>query len=104
MHKISIFFGMIAIWSIYDMLMIKRVHPNKTVLKFSFYSFFLYLFHEPILIITKKGFFYFLGVGEIISVVIYFLAPIIVVFISIILSAFFKTTTPKFYKLITGGR
>lgn len=103
-HKISIIIGLIAIWSIYDIIMIKKVNPNKVIMSLSYFSFFLYAFHEPILTIIKKGLFYFAGASEIVSIIIYFLAPTMTIIISILFGSFVKKYIPKFYGLITGGR
>ncbi len=104
LHKISIILGLLALWSIYDILLIKKENPNKTILSLSCFSFFLYAFHEPILTIIKKGLFYIAGASETMSIIIYFLAPIMTIIISIVLGSFIKKLTPKFYGLITGGR
>lgn len=104
LHKISIIIGLLAIWSIYDIIMIKKDNPNKLILSLSYLSFFLYAFHEPILTIIKKGLFHIAGASEIMSMIIYFLAPIMTIIISILLGGLIKKRIPKFYGLITGGR
>jgi len=104
LHKISIIMGSIGLWNIYDILMTKKTSPNKKILNLSSFSFFLYAFHEPLLTIIRKGLFYFMGAGEIISITIYFLAPTVTIIISILLGSFIKKKSPKFYNLITGGR
>ena len=104
LHKISILFGIIAIWSSYDIVMRNKINLNKTIYDISTYSFFIYAFHEPILTIIKKGIFYIAGTKELISMFTYFLGPIITILISILLANFIKRISPKIYGLITGGR
>ena len=104
LHKISIMLGLMALWSIYDLFMVNKTHPNKTIFDLSFYSFFLYAFHEPVLTIVRKGLFYITGPSEIISIANYFLSPTITIIISIVLAGLIKRNIPGFYSLITGGR
>lgn len=104
LHKVSILVGLIALWSMYDILMLKKENPNKIIFSLSFFSFFLYVFHEPVSILMKKGLFYILGSSELTSLIIYFSLPIMIITISISLGAFIKKIAPKFYMIITGGR
>lgn len=104
LHKTCIIIGLLSIWSIYDILMTEKTTPNKAIIKLSYFSFFLYAFHEPILSFMKAGFFHTVGVSEIKSVLIYFLAPIVLIIISTFLASFIKRYIPKFYELIADGR
>jgi surface polysaccharide O-acyltransferase-like enzyme len=103
LHKIGIVFGILAIWSFYDILLVKNT-PNKIILNLSAFSFFLYAFHEPILTIMKKGLFYTLGINEITSNIIYFIAPILTIILGFLLGGFLKKYVSLFYNLITGSR
>ncbi|MBI0400169.1 acyltransferase family protein [Cyclobacterium marinum] len=102
--KISILIGIVVLWSLYDVLMKNKLKPNSYILFVSSFSFLIYAFHEPILIMMKKGVFYVLGISNSIALVNYFLSPIITIIISVILGYVLKNQTPSFYKLITGGR
>jgi membrane-bound acyltransferase YfiQ involved in biofilm formation len=77
---------------------------NKTLLTLSSFSFFIYLFHMPLLKYLQKGLFYIVGKNEIVSIVSYFVLPIIMITVSVLLGGLLKKYTPKFYGLITGGR
>ncbi len=102
--KLSIIAGIIAVWSFYDNLMEKRDLPvNELPLIFSF-SFFLYVFHEPVLTIVKKASLNIIGAGEMTALLIYIIAPVITISISILVGYFLKRNMPNFYKIITGGR
>lgn len=103
LHKISIWIGMVAIWSLYDIKMLKE-KPNKPILYLSQFSFFIYVFHEPILSVVKKGLFYIIGSSEMASLAIYITGPIITITLSIITAALLKKYLLKFYEFITGAR
>lgn len=103
-HKVSIISGMISIWITYDILIAKNSFVEEHFYKIISFSFFIYTFHEPVLTIIKKSLFFVLGSSEFISLIVYFLAPVITIFISIYVGSFTKKITPKFYELITGGR
>lgn len=103
-YKVSILIGIPAIWSLYDFLF-----KNKKVSNYPFYfvtsfSFFLYVFHEPLLTIIKKVLFTLMGKGELASVSIYVIAPLLTIPMSIFIAYYLKQITPKFYQLITGER
>lgn len=104
LHKMSIGVGIIALWSVYDILMINKEKPNVVILNLSSLTFFIYAFHEPVLTIVKKGLFYMGGVSEMLSITVYFVAPIITIFLSILVGSFMRRYMLGFYKLITGGR
>jgi len=104
LHRISILVGIPAIWTLYDVVMNNKESVNKTLLTLSSFSFFIYLFHMPLLKYLQKGLFYIVGKNEIVSIVSYFVLPIIMITVSILLGGLLKKYTPKFYGLITGGR
>jgi surface polysaccharide O-acyltransferase-like enzyme len=104
LQKVSIIVGLIGLWSIYDILMAEKTNSNKAMLSISFFSFFIYAFHEPLLTLIKKGLFYFTGAGEMIAIINYFVAPILTIILSILTGLFIKKITPRFYSLLTGGR
>lgn len=104
LHKTSILIGILAIWRLYDFLF-----KNKDLNNYKFYSifsfsFFLYAFHEPILTIFTKGLFYILGKSELVSLIIYIVAPLLTITVAIFIGNYLKRTMPKFYGIVTGGR
>jgi surface polysaccharide O-acyltransferase-like enzyme len=102
--KLSVMLGIVAIWSMYDYIMSDKEKPNKKIYYISLFSFFIFASHEPILTIVKKGIFSISGASETMSIINYFLAPIITIIISILLGVFLKKYASKFYGLITGSR
>jgi surface polysaccharide O-acyltransferase-like enzyme len=104
LNKSSILIGIIAIWSLYDFLFKnKDLSVSKYYGVFSF-SFFIYAFHIPSLSFLKKGIFYLLGKSELVSLFNYITAPIIIIFLSIIIGYYLRYYIPAFYRIITGGR
>lgn len=104
LHKLSILIGIISLWTIYDIVMKGKTQPNKIILFLTSFTFFIYAFHEPTLILIKKGLFYLIGNTKLIALFIYFIAPIFTILISILLGYYFKKYILKFYLIITGGR
>lgn len=101
--KASIIVGLLAFWKLYD------VFTNSKIKVLSFdkwieFSFFLYVFHEPFLTILKKGIFSRLDKTPSTYLLVYFVAPLLAIFCSIIIGKFLKAKSPPFYKIITGNR
>lgn len=104
LHKISILFGIISFWSLYDLLF--KANPSgiqKYKPLFAF-TFFIYAFHEPILTIIKKGLFYILGKQENKLILVYVLSPFLTIVICLIVGYCLKKLLPNVFKLITGNR
>jgi surface polysaccharide O-acyltransferase-like enzyme len=103
--KSSIVAGILALWSVYDALFKegKRAIPAyiDRILPF---SFFIYAFHEPTLTIVRKVCFFIIGKETFVALVVYFVAPVLTIGISVFTGFYLKQWTPKFYKVITGGR
>jgi surface polysaccharide O-acyltransferase-like enzyme len=104
LHRLGIVVGILAVWSLYDVIMKNKESVNKTLLTLSSFSFFVFLFHMPLLKYAQKALFYIAGKNEIVSIVSYFILPIIIIAIGILLGGVLRRYTPKFYGLITGGR
>lgn len=95
--------GMIVLWRGYDYLYRKinlRIH-DWDILK---YTFFIYLFHEPVFNIFKKLSLRFFGVTSVSLMILYFINIVIVVTFSYIIGKSLKSLTPKVYTVLTGGR
>ena len=101
-HKISIMIGLIAAWSLYDIMY--NNNSDITIFRLSSFSFFVYASHEPVLTIVKKGMFFIIGNTDGTSLIIYFFAPILTIAISILVGSLLKRRIFTFYSLITGGR
>lgn len=101
---VGVVFGIISVWMLYDRFMTGKLKPNNTIYHLSLFSFFIFTSHEPILTIVKKGLFSIAGTTEIISLVVYFITPLITIFISVSMGYILKRFTPKLYSLVTGAR
>lgn len=104
LHRISILVGILAIWTLYDVVMKNKESVNKTILGLSSFSFFIYAYHLPLLKYLQKGLFYIVGKNDILSIITYFILPIIMIVVGILLGGFLRKHTPRFYGVITGGR
>lgn len=104
LHKSSILIGIVSFWLLYDKVF-EKIDISKTKFYLLFqYTFFLFVFHEPLLSIFKKAFYYVLGLTELSSFIIYLSAPIITISVSILIGFYAKKTIPKLYYFATGGR
>ena len=75
-----------------------------TILKYSGYSFFIYVFHEPLLTVIKKGMLFLLGTTPPSLLAVYILSAITTVVICILVSKALKIMFSSFYNIITGAR
>ena len=104
LHKSSIIIGIISIWLLYDIIYKKTDIAKTKYYQLFQYTFFLYAFHEPVLTIFKKAFYYILGQTELSSFLTYMLAPLVTIFVSILIGFITRKIMPKYYYLMTGGR
>jgi len=101
LSDLAIVVGILAVWSCYD-----HIAPGQ-ITKYSAlfgYSFFIFVFHEPLLTILKKGMFFLFGRTDACSLFIYIAAPLITIGTSILLAHVLKRHLPSFYDFATGGR
>ncbi len=101
--KLAIFFGVLAMWSGYD-IWFSRLGNNKTWLTIASFNFGIYLFHEPTLTIFKKLSIRFAGSTEITLLVIYVLTGFAAILFSYYLSKGWKKYFPASFAVVTGGR
>ena len=102
--NISIVIGIFAFWGGYDLLFDLVSRRVKVLAPITSFAFFLYGFHEPFLTFIKKVLFVVFGKEQLDYLLIYFLAPIVVIFASLTVGFYTKKILPKFYDAITGGR
>lgn len=97
-------FGVITAWILYDKIIGGRILCTNTKLaEVCSYSFFIYLIHEPTLLIFKK--IPLLLSSNELALTIYFLTiPIIFVSIMFILGHALRKYIPKAFSIYTGGR
>ncbi|MCI5141550.1 MAG: acyltransferase [Candidatus Electrothrix sp. ATG1] len=75
------------------------------LLRAAAWSFFVFAFHEPLLTMTRKIVFYFLRPNsDVVVLTLYFLIPVFVVTVSVVVFSILKRTAPAFLRIIIGGR
>lgn len=96
--------GIISIWIGYDLIFnIKKKYFIP--LDLTAFTFFIFLFHEPLLSIIKKSYIAIVGTDSIFKeLFLYFVAPIIIIAICIYAGVALKSKRPRMYSFITGGR
>lgn len=98
--------GILVIWGGYDMLNTKARYGKLSdiFLYVSKYCFFIYLFHEPAFNIIKKVNLRILGLHEWSLILLYFMNPIIMCVISVVVAKLMQKFIPKTYSVLVGGR
>ena len=97
--------GMITVWRGYDGLShITNLENNHILQTLTNYSFFIYLFHEPVLFVIMQFGTSLLGVNSWSLSFLYIINPILVIILAIIVAKIIKSIVPSFYSVLTGGR
>lgn len=96
--------GCIAIWGMYDYFYQMAPQMVSYLLKWSIFTFFVYLFHEPWINVYKKLALRIFGVSEITLTVSYFLIPIIMYMTCVLVAICIRKYLPRTYSILTGGR
>jgi len=104
MHKVGMIIGFLAVWIGYDLLFRRKVFINNKYYFVLSYTFFVYAFHEPMLTIFKKAFFFILGNSQFMSLVIFFLAPSVTIALGVAIGFYLNRLVPRFYGVVSGGR
>jgi len=97
----GIVIGIPAVWSLYDYTNPKRIAKYSPVFG---YSFMIFVFHEPLLTILKKGLFFLTGKTNLSFLLIYLVAPLLSICICMWVRIILLKGTPRFYSFTTGGR
>jgi len=104
LRKTAIITGIVAIWYSYDVLYKNDDISAKKYYPLFQYSFWIFVTHQPLLNIIKKGLNYAMGFTNSTSFIIYILSPIITLLIIIPLAILLRKYVPKVYYISTGGR
>lgn len=103
MLKVSIVIGILVVWKLYDVCIIKEVEKTR-IFHLTEYTFFIFASHEPILTIIKKTMLKILGVSQISNLIVYLICPIITIGFAITIAMLLKQYAKTLYKIITGNR
>jgi surface polysaccharide O-acyltransferase-like enzyme len=104
LNKFCILLGIIAVWYCYDAVYTNTDICHKKYYHLFKYSFWLYAVHQPLIHMMKKALYHFMGVSNLNSFIIYLLAIIITVVISLTTGILIRKYFPKLYFISTGGR
>jgi len=104
LHRISILMGILTIHHLYDNMFKNADVAKSAAYKIVPFSFFVLTSHEPLITIIKKILFFIAGNGEVRSVIIFIVAPILTIPLCILAGNILKKHTPYFYGVITGWR
>lgn len=101
--EIAVVAAIISIWKGYDLVVTRCPHilSLNSILG---YSFFIYLFHEPVFNIIKKIGLKMLGIHEWSLIALYLINPIIMCAIAIAVAKVLQKYLPKVYGVLVGGR
>lgn len=104
---ISVLAGIISVWKLYDIFasrpkMESVVAHIKPILG---YSFFVYLFHEPVFNIIKKiGVKVLGGVGDGALIILFLINPLIMYAVAVMVAKLMQRFAPRVYGVLVGGR
>lgn len=101
--EISVVAAIISVWKGYD-LIVSRCNHFTSLNSILGYSFFIYLFHEPVFNIIKKIGLKVLGVHEWSLIVLYLINPIIMCALAVAVAKVIQKYLPKVYGVLVGGR
>lgn len=97
--------GVITIWRLYDFIAKGRCIDKTSIWSGLIgYSFFIYLFHEPVFNIIKKVPIRVFGDSELIVMFFFLINPIIMSFVAIGVAKSLQKIMPKVYSVLVGGR
>ena len=99
-ENILILFGVPFMWLVYDK--ITCIKDKK--ISIAKYGIFIYFFHIPFQSILKKLWFMVMPSGDMSSLIIFFVAPVISIIVCVLVAIFLRKYMNKFYMVLTGGR
>lgn len=77
---------------------------SRIFIPLSSFSFVLYLFHEPYLLILKNGLLFLLGNHAQTALLIYIISPVIITGLISKMAALIKLKAPRIYNIVSGKR
>jgi surface polysaccharide O-acyltransferase-like enzyme len=103
--NMTILLGLAATWYLYDRYFL-RIHQTRLFLALlgTISPFFIFGLHEPLLSILKRGSLHVLGYSEPVRLLVYLLAPIIILIVIFSVGIFLKNRARPVYAMLTGGR
>ncbi len=99
-ENVLILFGVPFMWLLYDRM--PSIKDRK--IDIAKYGIFIYFFHIPFQSILKKMWFIVMPTGDVSSLIIFFIAPVISILVCIVFAMFLRRYMNKIYMVLTGGR
>lgn len=97
--------SLVAVWGGYDHLSRGRILTQNPFWKaVTGYSFFVYLFHIPVINFIKKGGLILAGTSTISLCLMFLITPLVMMLVVKITSDVMRKFVPKTYSVLTGGR
>lgn len=96
--------GIISIFTIYDFIFTTENKLTKMFAKAGSFSFFVYLFHEPVFNIIKKIGLIVFGHTQTSLIILSIINPLVMMGGAIVVAIVMKKIAPKFYSFLVGGR
>jgi membrane-bound acyltransferase YfiQ involved in biofilm formation len=103
MHKLTVLSGLIACWFGLDPI-VKWCMARPWFVWLSAFSFIIYALHAPLVAYAINGMFTWLQPMEGYRLLTFFVLPLAILSLCILIGAMLRALTPKFYGLLTGGR
>ena len=98
LRKISIILGVFVVWFLLDRVSLKSFNSMTQ------FTFLLFVFHEPLLTILKKGLLFIVGESHVNAMLIYLVTPALTIYILSILGHYMKKYLPRVTSVVTGNR
>ena len=100
-QQLSMVAGMMALWVNYDRLPESWLQK---ILPWSGYTFFIYVFHEPMLTGTKKLLCHVLPMSPVTSLLNFLIVPPLIAVVCLAVGSWLRSHFQRTYALLTGGR
>jgi hypothetical protein len=103
MHKITILSGLIVVWYGCNRL-VSFMMQQKWFTWISAFSFMIYAMHAPLVAYATEGVFAVVSQFPYYRLLTFLILPLIIILMIIGFSALLRSTMPKLYEVLTGGR
>ena len=102
--KIKVLWIILCIPLLYYLCSIGKVYESSILLRLSEYSFFIYLFHEPIMGYIQKIWFKFIDLPSNSQIVLFWMFPILILLVSVFVYKILSRYCPSILNVLIGGR
>ncbi len=98
--------GITTIWNVYDIIVKKDLNlcQHQWFSMICSFTFFIYLYHEPIINIIRKLLVLLIGNSPYSFAIVYLMSPWITAGLMLLIGNVFKKRIPKVYSILVGGR